>query len=863
MHKQDKAFRALARHDCTKEQLRTGIGPGGVDARNTRGRTALMEAIPVDHHSNEPIDQGTMDRISALLDMKAGVNLKDNSGNSALTRAVQSSDKELVQLLLRRGASTQTVTEHGDFLKSEIYQKETREWIHYVESTCNRSRESKSLIKLIEPMGDTENESLGRYEIKLKSVCVPAERIAECIWKAFFSSRVKLKQLTENIFSFLELSRRTRRLSAKRMTHYFEPSPMNQLWEQCAKKEGEDMKRFVYLVFRNLFRSGLDEITGQILSSPLGAFGSPAAVVLDQVLKFLHTNIGGRTKLEGSFAHFFLPTVTERLNQEFDFGTILSDVSEEIRSVMKTPASINRKAAQIFMESGGSEYCIQVLNRGLIQKPNSAVKKEVQFRSGNAHERHGFCALVPFWNFLKGGMRSACVESNEILTKNLHSLVTALVEEVETSAEWGMTTYADCLLNVYYTISVLLNHGADPMGGGKHSSTWESLLKAIRCLPKLVWNLDAKKLTFPAVSSILNPSIIWFDNRLTCIAIQKLARFPDRVARTVAEYNFGFSAPAEYMDPRGLETTQALWSYASSTGKSFQMKFYSSGEEGSRASEEANRFGGFIGFGADFWRAAASASEWEQLWRKPKLDFTLISVLEKMRVQKLRRNCVSSSQSQNAPQYQLAVVGAAGAGKSSVTLRLVTDCFLQNNDRSEEVYRTCLTVDEKMVVLDVLDSSTEMISYRANISRDVDRVGFLILYDITDEESFDAARLYPDTIRGFLDLKKMPVNKMPVNVVLVGNKCDLEEDREVSRAKGEALASEWDCPFFEVSAKMPTNVLVCFSALVKEIRQTKKNQATLKRNAYGQAKNNQDPDRGLISPKRRCRKDQTDRPFER
>ncbi len=45
--------------------------------------------------------------------------------------------------------------------------------------------------------------------------------------------------------------------------------------------------------------------------------------------------------------------------------------------------------------------------------------------------------------------------------------------------------------------------------------------------------------------------------------------------------------------------------------------------------------------------------------------------------------------------------------------------------------------------------------------------------------------------------------------VLVGNKCDLE-NREVSREKGEELAREWGCSFFETSAKDKINHEECF-----------------------------------------------------
>ena len=55
----------------------------------------------------------------------------------------------------------------------------------------------------------------------------------------------------------------------------------------------------------------------------------------------------------------------------------------------------------------------------------------------------------------------------------------------------------------------------------------------------------------------------------------------------------------------------------------------------------------------------------------------------------------------------------------------------------------------------------------------------------------------------------------------MGNKCDLEEERMVSFHEGEELAREFNCPFFEASAKEHTNVDESFAQLVREIRKVK------------------------------------------
>lgn len=55
-------------------------------------------------------------------------------------------------------------------------------------------------------------------------------------------------------------------------------------------------------------------------------------------------------------------------------------------------------------------------------------------------------------------------------------------------------------------------------------------------------------------------------------------------------------------------------------------------------------------------------------------------------------------------------------------------------------------------------------------------------------------------------------------MVLCGNKCDLEADRQVTTGEGQELAKSFGCPFFESSAKTRINVEESFYELVREIR---------------------------------------------
>ena len=63
-------------------------------------------------------------------------------------------------------------------------------------------------------------------------------------------------------------------------------------------------------------------------------------------------------------------------------------------------------------------------------------------------------------------------------------------------------------------------------------------------------------------------------------------------------------------------------------------------------------------------------------------------------------------------------------------------------------------------------------------------------------------------------------------VILVGNKADMEERRQVSKKMGEELGLKYRMKFFEVSAKENRNVRELFEALTREVLVKHPNKAT-------------------------------------
>ena len=91
----------------------------------------------------------------------------------------------------------------------------------------------------------------------------------------------------------------------------------------------------------------------------------------------------------------------------------------------------------------------------------------------------------------------------------------------------------------------------------------------------------------------------------------------------------------------------------------------------------------------------------------------------------------------------------------------------------------------------------------------------MYVYDITEKNKLDhiTGLLNSDDLR---DLNKVPK-------ILVGNKCDLEDERKIETEEGEKLANENRMKFIETSAKDSTNVTEAFNILLKDVKEYMKN----------------------------------------
>jgi len=172
--------------------------------------------------------------------------------------------------------------------------------------------------------------------------------------------------------------------------------------------------------------------------------------------------------------------------------------------------------------------------------------------------------------------------------------------------------------------------------------------------------------------------------------------------------------------------------------------------------------------------------------------------------------------------YKIVVLGDGGVGKTALTIQLCSNHFVEYYDPTiESIYRRQVVIDEEACVLDVLDTAgqEEYTALRSQWIRTGE--GFVVVYDVTNRSTFEQAEVFRRQILQDKDVDWIPL-------VLVGNKCDLESQREVSTLEGQQLAKSWHNCFVEASAKTRKNVDETFFTVVRAIRERYKESADKK-----------------------------------
>jgi Ras-related protein Rab-8A len=128
---------------------------------------------------------------------------------------------------------------------------------------------------------------------------------------------------------------------------------------------------------------------------------------------------------------------------------------------------------------------------------------------------------------------------------------------------------------------------------------------------------------------------------------------------------------------------------------------------------------------------------------------------------------------------KLLLVGDSGVGKSGLVLRFADGAF--NPDFTSTIgidfkLRTC-DLDSKKIKFQVLDPSGQERFRTITTAHFRNAMGILFVFDVTKEDSFLSI---PGWLKTFTDHRDLTHFDLRSRVLLVGSKCDLENQRVIS-----------------------------------------------------------------------------------
>lgn len=160
------------------------------------------------------------------------------------------------------------------------------------------------------------------------------------------------------------------------------------------------------------------------------------------------------------------------------------------------------------------------------------------------------------------------------------------------------------------------------------------------------------------------------------------------------------------------------------------------------------------------------------------------------------------------------ILGDSGVGKTSLMNQYVHKRF--SNQYKATIGADFLTkevmIDDKLVTLQIWDTAGQERFQSLGVAFYRGADSCVLVHDITEAKSFDSLESWMDEFLAHA----APRNADNFPFVVLGNKADMDNRRQVSTSKAKAwCASKGDIPFFETSAKEAMNVEQAFQTIAK------------------------------------------------
>lgn len=168
--------------------------------------------------------------------------------------------------------------------------------------------------------------------------------------------------------------------------------------------------------------------------------------------------------------------------------------------------------------------------------------------------------------------------------------------------------------------------------------------------------------------------------------------------------------------------------------------------------------------------------------------------------------------------FKVVVVGSSGVGKTSIVRNLVDGTFMEEGHSTIGVeFKTySIKTEGEEVKLQIWDTAGQERFRSVSKAYFRGALGAVLVYDITSRESFDELSSW------LTDLQALAVKN--AYIILVGNKSDLADDRQIEESEAEEFANRYSLIRLETSAKTGDGVADAFARLGQGVLIAQKNE---------------------------------------
>ena len=208
---------------------------------------------------------------------------------------------------------------------------------------------------------------------------------------------------------------------------------------------------------------------------------------------------------------------------------------------------------------------------------------------------------------------------------------------------------------------------------------------------------------------------------------------------------------------------------------------------------------------------------------------------------------VVSPETKEEFKLKIVVVGDSGVGKTNLIKRFISNEFSENFKATigVEFMSKTYRINKHLFKVEIWDTAGQERYKSITAVYYKGAKGALLVYDITDKNTFD------NIDKWMLEIKDK--TSKDIKLMIIGNKIDLKDNREVKNEEAMKKAESLRIPLMEASALDATNVKEAFCDLLKEIYKDMKDNLNTPENKYQNEKKGIDLNTKINSEKKKSK----------